>query len=38
MDEPFMPTTTVGSFPKPSYLKKARNAFARGDITADELR
>ncbi len=30
-------TTSVGSFPKPPYLTKARNAFTRGDMTADEL-
>jgi len=31
-------TTTVGSFPKPPHLEKARNQFARGEITADQLR
>ena len=31
-------TTTVGSFPKPSYLTRARTAFARGQISRDELK
>ncbi|MDZ7373064.1 MAG: methionine synthase [candidate division KSB1 bacterium] len=31
-------TTTVGSFPKPEYLTKARTAFSRGQISRDELR
>jgi len=31
-------TTTVGSFPKPPHLEKARNQFARGEITAEQLR
>ena len=31
-------TTTVGSFPKPPHLEKARNQFARGEISSDELR
>jgi 5-methyltetrahydropteroyltriglutamate--homocysteine methyltransferase len=31
-------TTTVGSFGKPEYLQKARNSFARGKITAEELK
>ena len=30
-------TTTVGSFPKPSYLKKARAAAARGEMSREEL-
>ena len=30
-------TTSVGSFPKPAYLKKARNAFARGELSKEEL-
>jgi 5-methyltetrahydropteroyltriglutamate--homocysteine methyltransferase len=30
-------TTTVGSFPKPAYLVKARNDFAAGRITPEEL-
>src|SRR5205807_9121997 len=32
-----LPTTTVGSFPKPEYLKKARAQFSRGEIKRDEL-
>ncbi|MGH7681096.1 MAG: methionine synthase [Candidatus Eiseniibacteriota bacterium] len=31
-------TTTVGSFPKPPNLEKARNQFARGEIKEDALR
>ncbi len=31
-------TTTVGSFPKPEYLQRARNARARGKIGEAELR
>jgi 5-methyltetrahydropteroyltriglutamate--homocysteine methyltransferase len=30
-------TTTVGSFPKPDYLVKARNEFASGKISQEEL-
>ena len=30
-------TTTVGSFPKPPHLERARNRFARGEITAGDL-
>lgn len=30
-------TTTVGSFPKPEYLKKARAKFSRKEITIQEL-
>ena len=30
-------TTSVGSFPKPSYLTRARTQFARGRIGQDEL-
>ena len=30
-------TTTVGSFPKPPYLQKARNQFARGKLSYEEL-
>ncbi len=31
-------TTSVGSFPKPDYLLRARNAYAKGEISQDELR
>ena len=30
-------TTTVGSFPKPPALEKARNQHARGELKADVL-
>ena len=30
-------TTTVGSFPKPPYLQKARNQFAAGKLSREEL-
>jgi len=32
-----LPTTTVGSFPKPDYIKKARSLLARGQISYEEL-
>jgi 5-methyltetrahydropteroyltriglutamate--homocysteine methyltransferase len=35
---PLFPTTSVGSFPKPDYLAKARTEFGKGKITAEELR
>ena len=31
-------TTTVGSFPKPPGLEKARNQYARGELSLDKLR
>ncbi|MBI4499505.1 MAG: methionine synthase, partial [Chloroflexi bacterium] len=31
-------TTSVGSFPKPPYLAKARTQYAAGKLEADELR
>lgn len=31
-------TTSVGSFPKPDYVKKARSQFARGEIDRSALR
>jgi len=34
---PVLPTTTVGSFPKPDYLKKARTQFVRGEIGRERL-
>jgi 5-methyltetrahydropteroyltriglutamate--homocysteine methyltransferase len=34
---PLFPTTSVGSFPKPDYLAKARREFSKGKITADQL-
>ena len=33
-----LPTSTIGSFPKPERLKKARADFARGDLDAGSLR
>ncbi|TAM78762.1 MAG: methionine synthase [Acidobacteria bacterium] len=35
---PAFPATSVGSFPKPSYLVKARADYARGAITPEELK
>ena len=35
---PILPTTSVGSFPKPDYLKQARVRYARGEIDQGELR
>ena len=34
---PLFPTTSVGSFPKPDYLVRARADFTRGKMTAAEL-
>jgi 5-methyltetrahydropteroyltriglutamate--homocysteine methyltransferase len=31
-------TTSVGSLPKPDYIRKARSSFARGDISRAELK
>lgn len=33
-----LPTSTIGSFPKPERLKQARAAYARGDLDAAGLR
>ena len=35
---PLFPTTSVGSFPKPDYLKKARAQASRGEISEKKLR
>lgn len=35
---PLLPTTSVGSFPKPEYLKKARAQASRGEISEKKLR
>jgi 5-methyltetrahydropteroyltriglutamate--homocysteine methyltransferase len=35
---PLLPTTAVGSFPKPQYLLEARRKFDLGQLRADELR
>jgi 5-methyltetrahydropteroyltriglutamate--homocysteine methyltransferase len=37
IDLPILPTTSVGSFPKPDYLMKARSEFAKGKITREQL-
>jgi len=37
IDLPLFPTTSVGSFPKPDYLMKARADFAKKKITGAEL-
>lgn len=34
---PLLPTTSVGSFPKPDELKRARTRRAKGEISAEEL-
>ncbi len=34
---PLLPVTSVGSFPKPGYLKKARSEYAQRKITQEEL-
>lgn len=34
---PLFPTTSVGSFPKPDYLVKARNDYARKKISHEDL-
>ena len=35
---PLLPTTTVGSFPKPAELTRLRADFAKGKITAENLK
>ena len=35
---PLFPTTSVGSFPKPEYLKKARAKHEKGELSEKELR
>jgi 5-methyltetrahydropteroyltriglutamate--homocysteine methyltransferase len=37
LDLPLFPTTSVGSFPKPDYLAKARADFSKGKINREEL-
>lgn len=37
LDLPILPTTAVGSYPKPDYLVTARSEFARRQITQREL-
>jgi 5-methyltetrahydropteroyltriglutamate--homocysteine methyltransferase len=38
LDLPILPTTTVGSFPKPPALMKLRGEYAKGKITAEALK
>jgi 5-methyltetrahydropteroyltriglutamate--homocysteine methyltransferase len=38
MDNNVLLTTSVGSFPKPDYLKRARTRFQRGEMSLEELR
>jgi len=38
LDLPNLPTTAVGSFPKPNELKEARTKFKEGDLSRGELR
>ncbi|MDQ5816192.1 MAG: methionine synthase [Actinomycetota bacterium] len=37
LEGPGLWTTSVGSLPKPEYIRKARSRFARGEIDRDEL-
>ncbi len=37
-DQPLLPTTTVGSFPKPPYLLAARRKYRRGQLDQEGLR
>ncbi len=37
-DLPSLPTTAVGSYPKPDYLKKARTERKNGEISEEDLR
>ena len=37
MTLPILPTTSVGSFPKPEYLTKARFQFSKNQISKTEL-
>ena len=37
LDLPILPTSTVGSFPKPDYLTEARAKATRNAITRQEL-
>ena len=34
---PILPVTSVGSFPKPTYLQQARIRFRRGEISYEKL-
>ncbi len=37
LDLPILPTTAVGSFPKPEKLKKARKRYLRGELELEDL-
>jgi len=37
IDLPILPTTAVGSYPKPDWLQQARSKFAKGQIAREEL-
>lgn len=37
MEDNILLTTSVGSFPKPDYLRRARTKFQRGDMSREEL-
>jgi 5-methyltetrahydropteroyltriglutamate--homocysteine methyltransferase len=36
LDLPFLPTTTIGSFPQTGEIRRARSRFARGELTEPE--
>ncbi len=38
LDLPILPTTSVGSFPKPEELKEARKEYLDGDLDEEDLR
>lgn len=38
LDLPLLPTTTVGSYPKPEELKKARRKYLKGEMEREDLR
>lgn len=38
LDLPILPTTAVGSYPKPERLKKARRKYLKGEIEEEDLR
>ncbi|KXB01937.1 methionine synthase [candidate division MSBL1 archaeon SCGC-AAA261F17] len=38
LDLPTLPTTAVGSYPKPAELKKARRKFLKGELKVEDLR
>lgn len=38
LDLPILPTTAVGSYPKPPELKRARKRYLKGDLDEEDLR